>query len=85
MTFFFTAYYILYSRMIYYFRVVKMIFIFIFTAVSAILDSLDDIHCLQDPIPQDMDLIQSILEDRQLHALLEVRYIKIIILLFFSP
>lgn len=42
------------------------------SAVNQILDSLDDIHCLQDPLPQDADLIQSILEDRQLHALLEV-------------
>lgn len=43
------------------------------SAVSAILDSLDDIHCLQDSLPQDPDLMLAILEDRQLHALLEVR------------
>lgn len=41
-------------------------------SVSAIIDSLDDIHCLQDTQPQDSDLILAILEDRQLHALLEV-------------
>ncbi|GLV44213.1 CASK [Carabus blaptoides fortunei] len=42
------------------------------SAVSAIIDSLDDIHCLQDTQPQDSDLILAILDDRQLHALLEL-------------
>lgn len=41
-------------------------------AVSMVLDSLDDIHCLQEPPPGDRDFLHSILEDRQLHALLEL-------------
>lgn len=41
-------------------------------AVSMVLDSLDDIHCLQEPPPGDREFLHSILEDRQLHALLEV-------------
>jgi hypothetical protein len=41
-------------------------------AVSLVLDSLDDIHCLQDAPLNDRDFLHSVLEDRQLHALLEV-------------
>ncbi|XP_039301642.1 peripheral plasma membrane protein CASK isoform X7 [Nilaparvata lugens] len=41
-------------------------------AVSMILDSLDDIHCLQEPPLDDPDFLQSVLDDRQLHALLEL-------------
>jgi hypothetical protein len=41
-------------------------------AVSLVLDSLDDIHCLQEAPLNDRDFLQSVLEDRQLHALLEV-------------
>lgn len=37
-----------------------------------VLDSLDDIHCLQEPPLDDRDFLQSVLEDRQLRALLEV-------------
>ena len=54
-----------------------------FTAVSMVLDSLDDIHCLQEPPTGDRDFLHSILDDRQLHALLEVSLIitdKIIIM-----
>nr|CAD7203713.1 unnamed protein product [Timema douglasi] len=40
-------------------------------AVSLVLDSLDDIHCLQEPPLNDRDFLHSVLEDRQLHALLE--------------
>ncbi|XP_075210519.1 peripheral plasma membrane protein CASK-like [Lycorma delicatula] len=41
-------------------------------AVTMILDSLDDIHCLQEPPLDDPDFLHSVLEDRQLHALLEL-------------
>ncbi|XP_024084788.1 peripheral plasma membrane protein CASK isoform X1 [Cimex lectularius] len=41
-------------------------------AVSMVLDSLDDIHCLQEPPLDDRDFLQSVLDDRQLHALLEL-------------
>lgn len=41
-------------------------------AVSLVLDSLDDIHCLQEAPLNDRDFLHSVLEDRQLHALLEV-------------
>ncbi|KAJ4438047.1 hypothetical protein ANN_13986 [Periplaneta americana] len=40
-------------------------------AVSLVLDSLDDIHCLQEAPLNDRDFLHSVLEDRQLHALLE--------------
>lgn len=43
-----------------------------FLAVSMVLDSLDDIHCLQEPPLDDRDFLHSVLEDRQLRALLEV-------------
>ncbi|PSN39510.1 hypothetical protein C0J52_21141 [Blattella germanica] len=42
-------------------------------AVSLVLDSLDDIHCLQEAPLNDRDFLHSVLEDRQLHALLEHR------------
>uniref|UniRef100_A0A1B6C0X7 Peripheral plasma membrane protein CASK n=1 Tax=Clastoptera arizonana TaxID=38151 RepID=A0A1B6C0X7_9HEMI len=41
-------------------------------AVSMVLDSLDDIHCLQEPPLGDRDFLHSVLEDRQLRALLEL-------------
>lgn len=41
-------------------------------AVNMVLDSLDDIHCLQEPPLDDRDFLQSVLEDRQLRALLEL-------------
>ncbi|XP_054265767.1 peripheral plasma membrane protein CASK isoform X5 [Macrosteles quadrilineatus] len=41
-------------------------------AVNMIIDSLDDIHCLQEPPLDDRDFLQAVLEDRQLHALLEL-------------
>ncbi|KAG8315310.1 hypothetical protein J6590_073709 [Homalodisca vitripennis] len=41
-------------------------------AVSMVLDSLDDIHCLQEPPLDDREFLQAVLEDRQLHALLEL-------------
>ncbi|XP_021915602.1 peripheral plasma membrane protein CASK-like [Zootermopsis nevadensis] len=41
-------------------------------AVSLVLDSLDDIHCLQETPLNDRDFLHSVLEDRQLHALLEL-------------
>ncbi|XP_063243812.1 peripheral plasma membrane protein CASK isoform X3 [Bacillus rossius redtenbacheri] len=41
-------------------------------AVSLVLDSLDDIHCLQEAPLTDRDFLHSVLEDRQLHALLEL-------------
>uniref|UniRef100_T1IN87 Protein kinase domain-containing protein n=1 Tax=Strigamia maritima TaxID=126957 RepID=T1IN87_STRMM len=40
-------------------------------AVSMILDSLDDIHCLTDCTDKDRDFLQNILEDTQFHALLD--------------
>lgn len=42
------------------------------SAVSLVLDSLDDIHCLQEAPLKDRDFLHSVLDDRQLHALLEV-------------
>lgn len=42
------------------------------SAVSLVLDSLDDIHCLQEAPLNDRDFLHSVLEDRQLHALLEL-------------
>ena len=41
-------------------------------AVSAVLDSLEEIQCLTDCSDKDMDFLQSVFEDTQLHALLEV-------------
>lgn len=43
-----------------------------FSAVSLVLDSLDDIHCLQEAPLKERDFLHSVLDDRQLHALLEV-------------
>ncbi|KAM7314903.1 peripheral plasma membrane protein CASK isoform X2 [Ixodes scapularis] len=40
-------------------------------AVSTVLDSLDDIHCLTDCSERDRDFLLSVLEDSQLHALLD--------------
>lgn len=40
--------------------------------MSAILDSLDDIYCLQESLPQERAHLLLLLEDAQLHALLEV-------------
>lgn len=39
-----------------------------------VLDSLDDIHCLQEPPLDDREFLQAVLEDGQLHALLEVGF-----------
>ncbi|XP_050736574.1 peripheral plasma membrane protein CASK-like [Eriocheir sinensis] len=41
-------------------------------AVSVVLDSLDDIQCLQECPVKDRDFLLSVLEDTQLHALLDV-------------
>ena len=41
-------------------------------AVSQILDSLEEIQCLTDCSETDVDFLQSVFEDTQLHALLEV-------------
>ncbi|KAG7155143.1 Peripheral plasma membrane protein CASK-like 2 [Homarus americanus] len=40
-------------------------------AVSVVLDSLDDIQCLQECPVKDRDFLLSVLEDTQLHALLD--------------
>lgn len=42
-----------------------------FAAVAKILESLDDIHVLQDPFA-DVEVMHSILQDKKLHELLEV-------------
>ncbi|KAG0425928.1 hypothetical protein HPB47_026921 [Ixodes persulcatus] len=44
---------------------------FLTGAVSTVLDSLDDIHCLTDCSERDRDFLLSVLEDSQLHALLD--------------
>jgi hypothetical protein len=41
-------------------------------AVSTILDSLDDIYCLQESHPQERAHLLALLEDTHLHVLLEV-------------
>lgn len=41
-------------------------------AVQRILDSLDDIHALQDPFV-DAEIFHELLRDNKLHALLQVR------------
>ncbi|XP_022244339.1 peripheral plasma membrane protein CASK-like isoform X2 [Limulus polyphemus] len=41
-------------------------------AVSAVLDSLDNIHCLTDCSKRERDFLLSVLEDSQLHALLDL-------------
>lgn len=46
--------------------------LFCVSAVNMVLDSLDDIHCLQEPPLDDREFLQAVLEDGQLHALLEV-------------
>lgn len=46
--------------------------LFCVLAVNMVLDSLDDIHCLQEPPLDDREFLQAVLEDGQLHALLEV-------------
>lgn len=55
-------------------------------AVSLVLDSLDDIHCLQEAPLNDRDFLHSVLEDRQLHALLEVStpYFAYVLYIVFS-
>nr|XP_027217750.1 peripheral plasma membrane protein CASK-like isoform X2 [Penaeus vannamei] len=42
------------------------------STVSVVLDSLDDIQCLQECPVKDRDFLLSVLEDTQLHALLDV-------------
>lgn len=42
-------------------------------AVQMILDSLDDIYCLQESEPEERAHLLALLEDAHLHALLEVR------------
>ncbi|XP_054712273.1 peripheral plasma membrane protein CASK-like isoform X2 [Uloborus diversus] len=42
------------------------------TAVSMVLDSLDDIHCLTECPEHDRDFLMSVLDDTHLHALLDV-------------
>lgn len=44
--------------------------------MSLVLDSLDDIHCLQEAPHRDMEMLLPLLEDRQLHGLLEVSLIS---------
>ncbi|KAK3932408.1 Peripheral plasma membrane protein CASK, partial [Frankliniella fusca] len=41
------------------------------SAVGLVMDSLDDIHCLQEAPHKDREMLLPLLEDRQLHALLE--------------
>ncbi len=48
------------------------IFLCLFAAVSQILDSLEEIQCLTDCSDRDLDFLQSVFEDTQLHALLDV-------------
>ena len=40
--------------------------------VGLVLDSLDDIHCLTEAKYKDTDFLTKILEDEQLHALLNL-------------
>ncbi len=55
------------------------------SAVSQVLDSLEDIGCLLDAATVDPDILYSVLQDVQLHALLEVSYpYQIIDRFFFS-
>ena len=49
-----------------------------FTAVSQILDSLEEIQCLTDCSDRDVDFLQSVFEDTQLHALLDVSIVNIV-------
>ena len=42
--------------------------------MSLVLDSLDDIHFLQEAPHKEPNFLNSILDDRQLHALLEVSF-----------
>ena len=43
-------------------------------AVSQILDSLEEIQCLTDGADHDMDFLQTIFADKQLHCLLDVSF-----------
>lgn len=43
-----------------------------YQAVNQVLDSLDDIPSLQEPLSHDQEILAKLLDDRQLHALLEV-------------
>ncbi|XP_026683246.1 peripheral plasma membrane protein CASK-like [Diaphorina citri] len=42
------------------------------SAISMILESLDDIECLQEQLYEDKTMMNSLLEDKQLHILLEL-------------
>ena len=44
----------------------------VYVAVSQILDSLEEIQCLTECNENDVDFLQSVFEDNQLHALLYV-------------
>lgn len=44
-------------------------------AVQRILDSMDDIHALQDPFV-DVDVLNEMLRDTKLHELLQVSYLS---------
>lgn len=50
----------------------KDIIIFLVSAVSSIIDALDDIYCLQESQPQERAHLLILLEDIRLHRLLEV-------------
>lgn len=43
-----------------------------FAAVATVMDSLDDIYCLQESRPHERAHLLALLEDTHLHALLEV-------------
>lgn len=43
------------------------------SAVQMILDSLDDIYCLQESEPEERAHLLALLEDAHLHVLLEVK------------
>ncbi|XP_055925445.1 peripheral plasma membrane protein CASK-like isoform X4 [Argiope bruennichi] len=45
-------------------------------AVSLILDSLDDIHCLTECPEHEREFLMSVLDDTQLHALLDIRMLS---------
>lgn len=53
-------------------------------AVSVVLDSLDDIQCLQECPVKDRDFLLSVLEDTQLHALLDVSIQLAVVLNFLA-
>lgn len=43
-----------------------------------ILESLDDIECLQEQLYEDKTMMNSLLEDKQLHILLEVSFLLVL-------